>query len=197
MAQLTVTAAPASDKIRILFMRTGYVESSSIAVTHATYSGDGFDTKEEALRNLALHFYWDMKVNYKPFVSLKSKCCQAALKKNAASCSKCGTKLRTEFVPEDFTDTVRGLLGTDSNGCDAGFGDYSNWPKDKYYWWAWNSIAELFSYWKDHPGSVVEIHENAEYEILKHLDPKEMDEQDQGPMQDYLASLKFDKESTS
>jgi hypothetical protein len=131
-------------KIKFIIMSCGYVESnytSNLIYGTHFHGHKGFDTGEEAVKELALDLYAKFFDEYlstynNRYGSDYKKCCRDVLDKDKAAkfCSACGTRLEDQqFDGDRFMDFICNLHGST---CDSyGESEYAN---DRHFiWWPW------------------------------------------------------------
>ena len=155
-----------------IMMSCGYVEncSTSFLLYGTEFMGSpGFETRGEAIRELALDIYakyFDERLStYENRYSQSVKeCCRTALiaDNKAKFCAQCGSHIKDkEFDEERFMEYV---LELQNSTCDS-YGE-AEWAHERSFaWWPW-SIREFLDAPRD---SLIMIAENAEHVMLDAL----------------------------
>lgn len=164
---------------RVIMMTCGYVESSrtSWLIYQCEFFGlPGFETRREALKELALDMYAKYQDEHAPRVKpIVNKCCKKAVTEKHDFCPSCGRSLNVKdaFDSERFMEFVNSLHDTTADS----YGESEYACDRSFKWWPFWS-AELFNTRKE---EVVYIPENAEQVVLGALydampELKEMDD---------------------
>jgi hypothetical protein len=157
----------------VIVMACGYAESNmtSWLVYSTQFFGiEGFETMEEAIKELALDLYakyYDdvLSIYEKRYSKDVSECCRQALikDKEANFCSVCGKPIENaEFSPIEFREYIKRLHASTCND----YGDAESCAsRFQLSWWPW-SLRELQDAEKD---EIIWIAESAELVLLDAL----------------------------
>lgn len=162
-------------KNKIIVLSCGYVESHQVASTVFTLPEDhpGFDTKEEAVKDLSTFLFKIWKREY--CSSFNVRCCKIQYDIEYGAhvfCTKCGTKLSTITQDQEELDetTISGfrswIAELVSQDCDS----LGSLFDDEQCWWPFNGISAVIGVPEK---EIVCIREKAEILLCAALGSKE------------------------